>query len=127
MIWLNGITDSMDINLSKLWKLVRDRESWRAVVHGITQSWTWLSDWTELNWSDFSVVICGYVSLFFQYLFGMLQILLSFYKVDSHYLWLFFLLHIPLFKINSFEWDQGHSLQGIWDYFQNKYFKFGLF
>ena len=48
MRWLNGITDSMDMSLSELRELVIDREAWHAVIHGISKSWTWLSDWTEL-------------------------------------------------------------------------------
>ena len=66
MRWLDGITHTMDMGLGGLRGLVMDREAWSAAVHGVSKGWTWLSDWTELNASEFFVCFCFFV-LFFVY------------------------------------------------------------
>ena len=127
--WLDGITDSKNMGLSGLQELMMDREAWYTVVHGVTKSQIWLSDWTELNWTSvwssawmISIILSSRsfilpnssfcYSLPFIPLYFCKQILKSF-LVPSYTFWFFFtVIHT---SVNSLPIFQLFSLPPFWN------------
>ena len=111
---LDGITDSMDVSLSELRKMVMNREAWRAAIHGVAKSRTWLSDWTELRFEKMQE-------------FGLIKSLPeNIWLSEGQFLWVFPRAQSALFlistlnsfqgmlKVSSLQWSQCNSYRGSW-------------
>ena len=106
---LGGITDSMDVSLSELQEMVMDREAWYAVIHGVTKSRTWLSDWTELNWANWWIInqclqANGYIYI---------------------YIYIFFFFFLWHFQVNIIPWKCCIFWDTLW-FLKKGYLKIDL-
>ena len=101
MSWLDGITDSMGMSLSKVRELVMDREAWRAAIHGVANSQTWLSDWSELNRTDIVMTTSVHVYILHIYLVDIFVDMLTIYTKEIYsilYLVLLLYIRFPIIK-----------------------------
>ena len=106
MRWLDGITDLMDLSLSELQELVMDREAWRAGIHGVAGSRTWLSDWTELNWTELKDALVNHLPWIPVVFFGLF---------DMVKLWLIFMSYVNGISVKLDEWQIGRALSFVWN------------
>ena len=105
MRWLDGITDAMDMNLGKFWEMVRKRQAWLVIIHGVTKSWTWLGNSTAIIFQCIYVQHLNFYSFFCRWTLRLLPCL-SYWKQHCIKYWgaCIFLNHVFLW-VNAEEWN----------------------